>query len=82
MPRRYLRSLDQVRFILTLAEAIDVVFLGALSPQHSVRFGGVFGMRIRPADMPEPYVRRSQSRPPYRPGGKVLLTVEDGLELS
>ena len=43
-----------MRFILTLAEAIDVVFLGALSPQHSVRFGGEFGMRIRPADMPEP----------------------------
>lgn len=54
VPRRYLRSLDQMRFILTLAEAIDIAFLGALSPQHSVRFGGEFGMQIRPADMPEP----------------------------
>jgi hypothetical protein len=54
VPRKCLRSLDQMRFILTLAEAIDIVFLGTLSPQYSVRFGGEFGLRIRPADMPQP----------------------------
>lgn len=54
VPRKHLRSLDQMRFLLTLAEAIDIVFLGTLSPQYSVRFGGECGVRIRPADMPKP----------------------------
>ena len=53
-PRKRLRSLDQMRFLLTLAETIDMVFLGTLSPQYSVRFGGECGIRIRPADMPKP----------------------------
>jgi hypothetical protein len=54
VPRKRLRILDQMRFILTLAEAIDVVLLGTMSPQYSARFGGEFGLRIRPTGMPQP----------------------------
>lgn len=56
-----------MRFILTLAETIDIVFLGTLGSRYSVRVGGEFGLRIRPADMPEP---------PYEGGNCALPTAQ------
>jgi hypothetical protein len=50
------RILVQFRCLLTLAEAIDIIYLGTLvdihSPQVSKRWGGEFGLCIRPRSMP------------------------------
>ena len=55
VPRSSSRNLDQMRFVLTLAEAVDIVILGTMDIYHpSTRFAGDFGLRIRPVDMPEP----------------------------
>lgn len=43
--RKHPRGFDQMRLILSLAETIDVVFLGTLGPQCSVRFAGEFGLQ-------------------------------------
>lgn len=47
----------QFHFLLTLAVAIDIIYLGALdfkSLQNSKRWGVEFGIRIRPSTMHNP----------------------------
>jgi hypothetical protein len=50
--------LVQFHCLLTLAEAIDIIYLGTLVDIHSAqvakRWGGEFGIRIRPRSMPHP----------------------------
>jgi hypothetical protein len=50
------RILVQFHCLLTLAEAIDIIYLGTLVDIHSLQvakyWGGEFGLRIRPRSMP------------------------------
>ncbi|RYP70808.1 hypothetical protein DL771_005183 [Monosporascus sp. 5C6A] len=59
VPRTHSQSLNQLRFLLTLAESTDIIFMDTLVGEGTPAFlegrGAPFGLQIQPNDMPQPH---------------------------